>query len=394
MLPPLESTQPEQDGRERHLRPLGQPGGRPGPFGADEDVHRIVLRRQLGPLHRGHDQPLAELVRAEEVEQDRVANRLRTLPQCCGNLAQGCGNPTAPRGCPHRPRGGRTCGRRGRAAQGARGHPGGVRGGGSGLGVDDQLDRAAARPHRPRDQPRLRPDRAQGDQPAGDRLRRRQHLGREPLQRLGHEGEHAHEQGGEEGDQGRLRPVCDRLRGRQHLGVERVERERQPDQSGPQPRDEDDQDRWRAERPRRRLRLALGRGLPARPRSPHRSGEEQDHGQAPAGARRLDHADRRRALDFERDEQRLPAGSADAADHGFGAGRTQSARIDAVRRRALGAEHRLEYRVRRRHGNGSGDRDDPVGPAPIAVVQEAGDLWVTSEGDGDVWRLPPTAGRR
>lgn len=35
-----------------------------------------------------------------------------------------------------------------------------------------------------------------------------------------------------------------------------------------------------------------------------------------------------------------------------------------------------------------------VGQAPIAVVQAEGDAWVTSEGDGDVWRLPPTASRR
>ena len=39
-------------------------------------------------------------------------------------------------------------------------------------------------------------------------------------------------------------------------------------------------------------------------------------------------------------------------------------------------------------------RTIPVGQSPIAVVHEAGDAWVTSEADGDVWRLPATADRR
>jgi YVTN family beta-propeller protein len=39
-------------------------------------------------------------------------------------------------------------------------------------------------------------------------------------------------------------------------------------------------------------------------------------------------------------------------------------------------------------------RTIPVGPAPIAVVEQDGDAWVTSEGDGDVWRIAPTASRR
>jgi YVTN family beta-propeller protein len=30
-----------------------------------------------------------------------------------------------------------------------------------------------------------------------------------------------------------------------------------------------------------------------------------------------------------------------------------------------------------------------VGGAPIAVVQAAGDAWVTSAADGDVWRIAP-----
>ena len=39
-------------------------------------------------------------------------------------------------------------------------------------------------------------------------------------------------------------------------------------------------------------------------------------------------------------------------------------------------------------------RTIPVGQTPIAVVHEAGDAWVTSQADGDVWRLAPTASRR
>jgi YVTN family beta-propeller protein len=39
-------------------------------------------------------------------------------------------------------------------------------------------------------------------------------------------------------------------------------------------------------------------------------------------------------------------------------------------------------------------RTIPVGESPIAVVEEAGAAWVTSEGDGDVWRFPATADLR
>jgi DNA-binding beta-propeller fold protein YncE len=35
-------------------------------------------------------------------------------------------------------------------------------------------------------------------------------------------------------------------------------------------------------------------------------------------------------------------------------------------------------------------RTIPVGPSPIAVAGAAGSVWVTSEDDGDLWRLDPT----
>ena len=43
----LEPLEPEDHRRERHLEPLGEPGRRPRPLGADQDVHRVVLGRQV-----------------------------------------------------------------------------------------------------------------------------------------------------------------------------------------------------------------------------------------------------------------------------------------------------------------------------------------------------------
>src|SRR4051794_21759667 len=41
-------------------------------LGANENVERIVLGRQLGPLQRGLDQACALLIRQEHVEEDRL----------------------------------------------------------------------------------------------------------------------------------------------------------------------------------------------------------------------------------------------------------------------------------------------------------------------------------
>ena len=78
-----------------------------------------------------------------------------------------------------------------------------------------------------------------------------------------------------------------------------------------------------------RIRLDLGDGLPARARDSHRSRQEQSHREARARPRRLDHADGGRPLDLEREQQRLPARSADAPDHGHRPRGLQPARLHA-----------------------------------------------------------------
>ena len=122
-------------------------------------------------------------------------------------------------------------------------------------------------------------------------------------------------------DQGRLLSVCARLRFREHLGLERVERHGQPDQSEEEQGREDDPRRGRPEWPGERIRVDLGDGLPARARDSDRPRQEQGHGETRPRPCRLDHADGGRPLDLEREQQRLPARSAGAPDHGHRPGR-------------------------------------------------------------------------
>ena len=260
--------------------------------------------------------------------------------------------------------------------------------------MDDQLDRAAARPHRPRDQPRLRPDRAQGDQPAGDRLRRRQHLGREPLQRLGHAGEHGTNKAAKKaikvgfgpyaiaygagsiwvsnessGSVSRINPARNRVTKTIKTG------------GGPNGLVVAFGSLWVAD-------YRLGRVLRIDPAKNKITAKLQ-----------LAHADwitptadalwisSETNSVYRLDPQTLqitasvPVGHNPLASTLFGdelwVPNIDSNTVSVVDTATAAVTATI-----------------PVGPAPIAVVQEAGDLWVTSEGDGDVWRLPPTAGRR
>ena len=128
--------------------------------------------------------------------------------------------------------------------------------------------------------------------------------------------------------------------------------------------------------------------LRAGPSDPHRPRAEQGHRQRRHSDRRLDHASRGLALGLERDRQGLPARPGHAGSDCDG--RPSVPTRSGARRSPAGSGCRTSTRTRSRWSIPPPTRccgRSMSGRARSRSPKRAGAAWVSSEDDGDLWRL-------